>query len=119
MVKRIARLSILLFMAIGLTAYGQTGRINGTVVDAATGETLPGASVLVQGTTTGSITDFDGRFEFSAPAGDLTVVASFVGYLPNTRQVTLTAGETLTINFELSSDVQLLEEFVVIGYGIQ
>jgi len=119
MVKRIARLFMLLFMLAGLSAYGQTGRINGTVVDGTTGETLPGASVLVEGTTTGSITDFDGRFEFSAPAGDLTVVASFVGYLPARRQVTLAAGETLTINFELASDVQLLEEFVVIGYGIQ
>jgi len=119
MVKRIARLFMLLFMLVGLSAYGQTGRINGTVVDATTGETLPGASVLVEGTTTGSITDFDGRFEFSAPAGELTVVASFVGYLPARRQVTLAAGETVTINFELASDVQLLEEFVVIGYGIQ
>ena len=119
MVKRIARLFMLLFMLVGLSAYGQTGRINGTVVDGTTGETLPGASVLVEGTTTGSITDFDGRFEFSAPAGELTVVASFVGYLPARRQVTLAAGETVTINFELASDVQLLEEFVVIGYGIQ
>jgi TonB-dependent starch-binding outer membrane protein SusC len=119
MVKRIARLSILLFMVMGLTAYGQTGRINGTVVDAATGETLPGASVMVRGTTTGSITDFDGRFEFSAPAGEHTIIASFVGYLQSTRQITLAAGETVTINFELASDVQLLEEFVVIGYGIQ
>jgi TonB-dependent starch-binding outer membrane protein SusC len=119
MVKRIARLSILLFMAIGLTAYGQIGRINGTVVDATTGETLPGASVMVRGTTTGSITDFNGRYEFSAPAGELTIVASFVGYLQSTRQITLAAGETITLNFELASDVQLLEEFVVIGYGIQ
>lgn len=119
MVKKIARLSILLFMVIGLTAYGQTGSINGTVVDAATGETLPGASVMIQGTTTGSITDFDGRFEFSAPAGEHTIVASFVGYLQSTRQVTLAAGETVTLDFELTSDVQMLEEFIVIGYGVQ
>ena len=119
MVKKIARLSILLFMVMGLTAYGQTGSINGTVVDAATGETLPGASVLVQGTTTGSITDFDGRFEFSAPAGEHTIVASFVGYLQSARQITLAAGETVTLNFELTSDVQMLEEFIVIGYGVQ
>ena len=119
MVKKIARLTILLFMVTGLTAYGQTGRINGTVVDATTGETLPGASVMVRGTTTGSITDFDGRFEFSAPAGEHTIVASFVGYLQSTRQITLAAGETITLYFELASDVQLLEEFVVIGYGIQ
>ena len=119
MVKKIASLSFLLFMVMALTAYGQTGRLNGTVVDAATGETLPGASVMVQGTTTGSITDFDGRFEFSAPAGEITVVASFVGYTSSSRQINLGADETITLNFELSSDVQLLEEMVVIGYGVQ
>ncbi len=119
MVKKIARLFILLFAAFSVTAYGQTGRINGTVVDRATGESLPGASVMVQGTTTGAVTNMDGRFEFSAQPGSLTLVASFLGYDQAVREVELASGENITVNFELYPDITMLEEFIVIGYGIQ
>lgn len=119
MVKRIARLTALLFVAFNLTAFGQTGRISGTVTDRATGETLPGASVLVEGTTTGSVTGMDGRFEFTAPAGTVTLIASFVGYDQSRREVTVPDGGSITVNFELYGDITMLEEFIVIGYGVQ
>ena len=119
MVKTIARLFTLLFVALNITAYAQTGRISGTVTDRATGESLPGASVLVEGTTTGSVTNMDGRYEFSAPAGTLTIVASFVGYDQSRREVSVPADGTITVDFELYPDITMLEEFIVIGYGVQ
>lgn len=119
MVKKIARLFALLLVVFSFAAQGQTGRITGTVVDRATGETLPGASVLVEGTTIGTVTNMDGQFEFSAPAGDITLVASFLGYDPSRREVNLSEGETLSVTFELFADITMLEEFIVIGYGVQ
>lgn len=119
MVKTIARLFTLLFVALNITAYAQTGRINGTVTDRATGETLPGASVLVEGTTTGSVTGMDGRYEFTAPAGTITLVASFVGYDQSRREIAVPADGTITVDFELYPDITMLEEFIVIGYGVQ
>ncbi len=114
--KLLVPLVVLIFGTFGL--YGQTGTITGVVRDKEMKETLPGANVVIEGTTTGSITDLDGRFSFQAPVGTYNVVASFVGFEPLTRSVTLAAGQTITVNFELSTDIGLLSEFVVIGYGV-
>jgi TonB-dependent starch-binding outer membrane protein SusC len=112
-------LVFLLFGLFSIQLMGQTGTITGVVTDQQTGETLPGANVVIQGTTTGAVTDFDGRYTFSAPAGTVTLVASFIGYDPQSREVTIREGEVINVNFALSQDVALLEEFIVIGYGIQ
>jgi len=106
----------MLFTAYGL--FGQTGTITGVVVDRDVNETLPGANVVVEGTTIGSITDLDGRYSFQAPAGTFSIVASFVGYEPVIREVTLAAGQTITVNFELGTVIGLLSEFVIVGYGV-
>ncbi|MFW5707351.1 MAG: carboxypeptidase-like regulatory domain-containing protein, partial [Bacteroidota bacterium] len=82
MVKKIARLTALLLVVFSFAAQAQTGQVTGTVIDRATGETLPGANVLVEGTTIGTVTNMDGQFEFDAPAGNITLVASFLGYDP-------------------------------------
>ncbi len=119
MVKKIAKLFALLLMGFSLAAQGQTGRVTGTVIDRASGETLPGASVSVEGTTIGTVTNMDGYFEFDAPAGNITLVASFVGYTPSLREVSLPEGEMVNINFDLYADITMLEEFIVIGYGVQ
>jgi TonB-dependent starch-binding outer membrane protein SusC len=119
MVKIIARLFTLLLLGFTLTSYAQTGRVTGTVTDGTTGETLPGASVLVQGTTTGTVTNMDGRFELNVPSGQITLVASFLGYNPTTRQINVPAGGSQVVNFVLGADVTMLQEFIVIGYGVQ
>lgn len=119
MVEKIARLFALLFIVVSFAAHGQTGRVTGTVTDRATGETLPGASVVVDGTTIGTVTNMDGRFEFSAPAGTIVLVASFVGYDPAVREITLPEDGTLNVDFDLFADITMLEEFIVIGYGVQ
>lgn len=119
MVRKIARLLTMLIMACSMTAMAQPARISGMITDRATGETLPGASVLVAGTTTGAVTNMDGRYEFTLQPGTYTLIASFVGYDQSTREITVAAGQSLTVNFELFADITMLQEFVVIGYGVQ
>ncbi len=119
MVKKIASFSALLLFVLSMSSFGQTGRVTGTVTDRASGETLPGASVMVEGTTTGGVTDMDGNFSFTAPAGDVILVASFVGYDDGVRQVTVPADGTVNVDFELFGDITMLDEFIVIGYGVQ
>ena len=99
--------------------FGQTGTITGVVQDSRTMETLPGANVFIDGTTTGVITDIDGRFTLQVAAGDFTLVASFIGYTPSRQAISLAAGETVTVNFNLLEDIATLQEFIVIGYGVQ
>jgi TonB-dependent starch-binding outer membrane protein SusC len=120
MVKKIANLFTLMLLIISIyPAIGQTGLITGTVTDMATGETLPGASVLVKGTTTGTVTNMEGRYEFTAPVGNITLEASFIGYEKGNMEVSLQEGQTVVANFALYADITTLEEFIVIGYGVQ
>jgi iron complex outermembrane receptor protein len=85
--------------------------VTGTVTDA-TGP-LPGASVVVQGTTTGTQTDFDGNYTLDGVPSDGTLVFSYIGYA--TQQVPVN-GQT-SINATLDEDAQALDEVVIIGYG--
>jgi TonB-linked SusC/RagA family outer membrane protein len=103
---------VLLFAFCNLTAFGQTIRISGTVTDAADGSGIPGASIVVKGTTVGVITNIDGRFELNA-APTATLVFSFVGY---TTQEVLVDGKSI-INVSLVSAMIGLEEVVVTAYG--
>jgi len=103
-----------LFAPIGAWAQ-DTGTITGTVVDQ-NGETLPGAQVVVVGTMKGSTTDAGGQYRIEgAPAGQIDVRASFVGYKSGTQSITLEAGETTTVDFTLASDQLGMEELVVTG----
>lgn len=79
-----------------------------------TGEPMIGVSVLVKGTTTGAITDLDGRFRIKAPDGAKELQLTYTGY--KSRTVAITGGE-LTVRME--PDNQLLDEVVVVGYGTQ
>uniref|UniRef100_UPI00404807D6 SusC/RagA family TonB-linked outer membrane protein n=1 Tax=Algoriphagus sp. TaxID=1872435 RepID=UPI00404807D6 len=92
----------------------QQARITGKVTDAATGEGMPGASVLVKGTTRGMITDLDGNYSIEASSTDV-LVFSFIGY----NTVEETVGTRTTINLTLSESIQGLNEVVVVGYGTQ
>ena len=90
------------------------GRITGKVTDR-TGAPLPGASVVVKGTTTGVITDNNGNFSLSLPADAKSIVFSFVGM--KTQEVNV-AGKT-SINIIMEEETVGLEEVVAIGYGTQ
>jgi iron complex outermembrane receptor protein len=111
----------MLFVLFALTAaVGQTGTVTGVVKDKASGETMPGANVVIKGTLTGSVTDFDGLFRIeNVPVGAVEVEASFIGFIAQSIKTTVTAGGTSTINFDLGPDAIALEETVVIGYGVQ
>src|SRR5690606_4076494 len=85
--------------------------ISGTVTDE-NGEPLPGATIAVQGTSLGTVTDLAGSYSLSVPDG-ATLVFSYIGY-ENQR---ITVGNQTTINVSLSEDASSLDEVVVIGYG--
>ena len=89
--------------------FAQNITISGTV--SSEGEPLIGASVLIQGTTNGTVTDIDGSYSLSAPA-DATLVISYTGY--NTREVAID-GQT-SLDVELTPGL-VLDEVVVVGYG--
>ncbi|NJO70427.1 MAG: SusC/RagA family TonB-linked outer membrane protein, partial [Bacteroidetes bacterium] len=93
----------------------QNHKVTGTVTDAATGEPLPGVSILVKGTTLGTSTDVNGVYVIQIPDVNSVLTFSFVGYLTEDIAV---EGRQL-INLSLSPDIKQLEEIVVVGYGEQ
>lgn len=103
---------ILLFWMTAVFAYGQVKNVKGQVFDTK-GESVIGASVLVKGTTNGTITDMDGNFILSNVSDDAILQVSFVGYV--TQDVPV-AGKS-EIKVTLSEDTETLDEVVVIGYG--
>lgn len=92
-------------------AVNQQSTVKGTVVDI-NGEPVIGASVKIEGGTTGTITDIDGNFSLSVPA-NAKLSISFVGY--QTQVVTAKPG--IPLNVVLKEDAELLDEVVVVGYG--
>ena len=93
------------------TGYSQS-KISGTVTDDS-GETLIGVNILVKGTTTGTITDFDGKFSLDATKGDI-LVFSYTGF--STQEIEV--GEATTIDV-LMAEGSTLDEVVVVAYGTQ
>lgn len=110
---------LLTFMLVMLGAGLMAQTITGTVRDKSTGEALPGASVYVQGTTLGTVTDIDGNYKLEISAGTATISASFVGYKNASQRVVVAKGQSLTINWQLEPESLMLDELVVIGYGVQ
>ncbi len=104
----------LLVFSIGFSANAQQARITGKVTDAGTGEGIPGASVLVKGTSRGMVTDLDGNYSIEASSTDV-LVFSFIGY----TTVEEIVGTRTSININLSESIQGLNEVVVVGYGTQ
>ncbi|MBN1182767.1 MAG: TonB-dependent receptor [Bacteroidales bacterium] len=103
-----------MLFSITFTLLSQTRTITGKVTFASDNESVPGANVIIKGTTTGTITDIDGNFSLQASPDDIIEV-SFMGYIPQTAQV----GENNNFSFALVEDVASIDEVVVIGYGVQ
>jgi TonB-linked SusC/RagA family outer membrane protein len=104
---------MMLFLFVVGSVWAQTEVITGTVVDES-GIPLPGANVLIQGTSTGTLTDFDGNFSLEAARGDVLLI-SYVGY--ETQEVVV--GEANEFQITLMQNAAALEEVVVVGYGTQ
>jgi TonB-dependent starch-binding outer membrane protein SusC len=109
-IKRFIFLLCIFLPALNLTAQEVT--LTGKVVDQSTGEPLPGAGVVIKGTTTGVSTDLDGNFAIHAKQAD-TLVISFIGYIEKEVPV----GSQQMINVQLSPETIGMDEVVVIGYG--
>lgn len=104
----------LLFLMMNLccfSVFAQNKMINGTVTDV-NGEAVIGASVKIEGTTLGAMTDLDGKFAINAPSSG-TFVVSYVGY----KTQTISLGQTV-YTIVLEEDLEALDEIVVIGYGV-
>lgn len=101
-------------MLMILSASAQTGtmiNVRGTITDIA-GEPIIGANILLQGTSNGTVTDYDGNFVIQVPSNGVLEV-SYIGYI----QQIIPVNNRTTINIILLEDTELLEEVVVIGYG--
>ena len=108
---------LLLFMMLILGTYpllAQSKTVSGTVTDASDGSPLPGVNVLVQGTTNGTQTDFDGNYTIETSAGDV-LVFSYLGM----QSQNATVGSSNTINISLQEDASQLDEVVVTALGIK
>jgi TonB-linked SusC/RagA family outer membrane protein len=108
-------MSFLLMVTLFQTVLAQSRVISGRVTDQKSGEGLPGATVLLKGTTTGVSTSVDGRFTLSVPETGGTLVISSVGM--TTQEVAV--GSRTTIDLTLSADNKELNEVIVTGYGQQ
>jgi len=110
-------LAVLFFLVAGVSsaAAQDTGAIAGVVVDAANGETLPGANVSIKGTTTGISTDLKGRYRITGlEPGSYDVLFSFVGFTQKTvTGVEVEAGETVKIDVSLQEQTAQMDEVVI------
>lgn len=108
-------MSVLVMIIASLNhTIGQTSAVSGTVFDEDK-EPLPGASILVKGTSSGTVTGIDGRFDINVPDPKAVLVVSFLGYLP--QEIEVNGRSTIDINLE--ADMSELGEVVVVGYGTQ
>ncbi len=102
------KLILPVFLLLGSFIYAQT--VTGVVSDAS--GPVPGANVILKGTTTGTVTDFDGNYSIAVNNGDI-LVFSFVGYL--SQEISYTG--QATIDVLLQEDAALLDEVIIVGYG--
>jgi TonB-linked SusC/RagA family outer membrane protein len=111
--KKTVVLIFILCLIVQLTM-AQKRSVSGVIREKSTNETLPGVSVLEKGTKNGTITNVDGRFELSTNEG-ATLVISYIGL--KTQEVKV--GSSSTINVNLESSVEQVDEVVIVGYGQQ
>jgi len=115
MVKQLF-LKLLVFTVVlmsGLTMFAQSGSVTGTVTDAGDGMSLPGATIVVKGTTQGAVTDIDGNYSINVEPNQV-LVFSYVGYASQE----FVAQPNTTVNVALKSSALSLDGVVVIGYGV-
>jgi TonB-linked SusC/RagA family outer membrane protein len=108
---------VCVFLILGLptaTAAQQT-TVKGRITDAASGESIPGVNILIQGTTVGAVSNLNGEFTLETDGPDAVLVFSFVGY--NTQTVPLNSRTYLEIY--MTEEIVSIDELVVVGYGTQ
>jgi TonB-linked SusC/RagA family outer membrane protein len=99
---------------LSMQVYAQEFSVTGKVTSSKEGTTLPGVTVMIKGTSQGSITDIDGNYKISVPSKDAVIIFSYVGFI---KQEVPVNGRT-TVNIALETDVTQLSEVVVTAFGI-
>lgn len=110
--KKVLLLGLMLLF-VGAVAFAQGRVVTGTVTSGEDRLPLPGASVVVKGTTIGAATDLDGKFSLNVPDGSNVLVFSFTGFVD--QEISL--GNRTQVVVELQPDLASLEEVIVTGYG--
>jgi len=114
--RRTRHVVILLLLVFNCVfAVAQERKISGTVVDNGTGIPIPGANVVIKGTSSGVSTDASGNFSLQLPSGNDVLVFSFLGY--EIKEIAV--GNQTSLDVRLSESFQQLDEVVAIGYGVQ
>jgi TonB-linked SusC/RagA family outer membrane protein len=107
------KLILSLVLLLNITLFAQSNyTVNGTVISKSDSAPLPGVTLIIEGTTNGASTDFDGNFQLNVKKGD-KITASYVGFV--TKTISITDQNKLTISLE--EDSNQLDEVVVVGYG--
>ena len=112
--------SILLFLFLGGTVFGQQVSITGSIMDE-NGVPLAGATVVIEGTTMGVVANFDGIYTLTVESSELAInggsyeflIASYIGYQDSRIEI----GNKTVVNFVLNEGAESLEEVIVVAYG--
>ena len=112
---------ILLFISLALftfhSAFAQNFVVKGTVISHEDNEPLIGVTILQEGTTNGVVTDMDGNYSLEVKgASNATLVFSYIGYAAQSQKVNASTG---VLNVSLKSDAELIDEVVVVAYGVR
>lgn len=105
------RVLFLIFIICVAKVNAQNIKVEGTVTSADNGTPLPGVTILLKGTDRGTTTDFDGKYSINADIGDI-LVFNYIGFVEKSLKI-----KNTSMNVTLASDVEALNEVVVIGYG--
>ena len=112
--KRTLLLSLLLLLTLAGRSWAQTRQVAGRVLDKSNNEGLPGVSVIIKGTTTGTATDADGHFELNVPGSAATLQFKYLGYITIDQAI----GASGPVNVSMTVDNKQLDEVTVTALGI-
>ena len=110
---------VLTLLAFTCCAFGLHAETVKGVIGDENKQPLPGASVVVEGTKTGTVSDIDGRYNLELTPGNYTLVFSSLSFADKKESVTITAGNDVVLDVNLEPETELLNDAVVVGYGVQ
>ena len=110
--KKVVLMLTVIVYSFSLAA--QTGSLRGSITDESSGESLPGANIYIEGIGMGTISDNEGQYQLgNIPAGTHSVTIQYVGYVPQTQEVTISQGETQTLDVSMVFDAVNIDEVVI------
>ena len=112
----VKRFTLFTFFAFFTFANLQAQEVKGTITDE-NKEPIPGVTVVIDGSTAGTISDIEGNYSLKVEVGTVNLIFSFIGFTSQELTVHIKEGETQTLNLSLAPDIEILDEMVVIGYG--